>query len=157
MKTLYRWWASLLLVMIIVQVGFAGYGAFYAAHKIDDNTPKAITEHGFDHGFGPHAAFGYFVVLAGLIFLVIGVIAGIGRWRLGRHGVLALLLILQVLLAWIGFGVPAVGFFHPVNALVIFALTGSVAYSTWREAKLAQRPSQAPHRQEERANTGVAA
>ena len=58
MKTLYRWWASLLLVMIIVQVGFAGYGAFYAAHKIDDNTPKAITEHGFDHGFGPHAAFG---------------------------------------------------------------------------------------------------
>lgn len=139
MKTLYRWWASLLLVMVILQVGFAGYGAFYAAHKIDKNTPKAITEHSFDHGFAPHIVFGYFVVLAGLIFLVIGAIAGIGRWRLGRHGALAGLLILQVLLAWFGFDVPGIGFFHPVNALVIFALTGSIAYSTWREAKLAQQ------------------
>jgi hypothetical protein len=137
-KTLYRWWASLLFVMVILQVGFAGYGAFYAANKIDNNEPKAITEHGFDHGFGAHIAFGYFVVLAGLIFMVIGLIAGIGRWRLGRHGAIAGLLILQVLLAWIGFGVPAVGFFHPVNALVIFAMTGSVAYATWREAKLVQ-------------------
>lgn len=144
MKTVYRWWATLLLAMIIVQVGFAGYGAFYTAHTIDNNTPKAITEHGFEHGFGPHAAFGYIVVLAGLIFLVIGLIAGIGRWRLGRHGVIALLLILQVILAFIGFGVPAIGFFHPVNALVIFALTGTVAYSTWREAKLAERGTASP-------------
>ena len=141
MKTLYRWWASLLFVMIIIQVGFAGYGAFYTAHKIDDSksTPKIITEHGFEHGFNPHAAFGYIVVLAGLIFLAIGAIAGIGRWRLGRHGLIAGLLIVQVLLAWIGFAVPAIGFFHPVNALLIFAVTGSVAYATWREAKLAQQ------------------
>jgi hypothetical protein len=144
-KTLYRWWASLLLVMIILQVGFAGYGAFYTAHRIDKSgtVPKTVTEHGFEHGFLPHATFGYFVVLAGLIFLVIGAIAGIGKWRLGRHGLIGGLLIVQVLLAWIGFAVPAVGFFHPVNALVIFALTGSVAYSTWREAKLAQQAAPA--------------
>ena len=139
MNTLYRWWASLLFVMIILQVGFAGYGAFYAANKIDNNDPKAITEHGFDHGFAPHIVFGYIVVLAGLLFLVIGAIAGVGRWRLGKHGAIAGLLILQVLLAWFGFAVPGIGFFHPVNAFVIFALTGSVAYSSWREAKLAQQ------------------
>ena len=36
MKTLYKWWAGLLLVCVIVQIGFAGYGAFYAANKLDD-------------------------------------------------------------------------------------------------------------------------
>jgi hypothetical protein len=138
-QSAYKWWATILLVMVIVQVGFAGYGAFYTAHTIDNNTPKAITEHGFEHGFGLHAGFGYLVVLSGLILLVIGAIAGIGKWRLGRHGVLALLLILQVLLAWFGFAVPVIGFFHPVNALAIFSLTGVIVFSCWRS-----RPATAP-------------
>ena len=31
MKTVYKWWAGLLLVMVVLQVGFAGYGAFFLA------------------------------------------------------------------------------------------------------------------------------
>jgi len=132
-KAVYKWWATIVFCAIVVQVGFAGYGAFYTAHTIDNNTPKAITEKGFEDGFGLHAGFGYLVILGGLVLLVIGVIAGIGKWRLGRHGVLALLLVLQLILAWIGFAVPAVGFFHPVNALLVVAVAGSIVHSCWRE------------------------
>ncbi len=131
MQTLYKWWAGLLLVAVVLQVGFAGYGAFFVAGKVDGDG-KTVDEDTFMDGFGIHAGFGYLVILLGLIFLVIGVVAGIGKWRLGRHGVLFGLLTLQVLLAWFGFEVPAIGFFHPVNALAIFALSGYIAWSGWR-------------------------
>jgi hypothetical protein len=131
-RAVYRWWSVLLFVLIVVQVGFAGYGAFYAANKLEA-AGSTIDEDTFADGFGLHAGFGYLVILAGLIFLVIGLIAGIGRWRLGNHGLLAGLLILQLFLAWFGFEVPAVfGFLHPVNALLLFALSGALAWSEWR-------------------------
>ena len=45
---------------------------------------------------------------------------------------LALLLILQVFLAWFGFEVPAIGFFHPVNAMLIFVVLLWIVNDTWR-------------------------
>jgi hypothetical protein len=131
-RVLYRWWSALLFVLIVVQVGFAGYGAFHAASKLDEEG-ATIDDTTFNDGFGLHAGFGYLVILAGLIFLVIGLIAGIGRWRLGQHGLLAGLLVIQLFLAWFAYGVPAVfGFLHPVNALLIFAVSGSLAWTQWR-------------------------
>jgi hypothetical protein len=133
-RTLYWLWATLVFIAVVVQVGLAGYGAFYTANKLDEDG-STIDEDGFFHGFRFHAAWGYGVVLLGLILLVIGVAAGIGKWRLGRHGVLFALLVLQVLLAWFGFGVPAIGFFHPVNALAIFALSGWIAWDEWQRRR----------------------
>lgn len=141
MRALYRIWATLLFILVIVQVGLAGYGAFYAANKLDDDG-STIDEDVFSDGFGIHIGVGYPVVLAGLIFLVIGVIAGVGRWRLGRHGVVSGLLILQLPLAWIGYGVPAVGILHPVNALLIFGLLGWIVSNEWRMSRAA--PASAP-------------
>ena len=132
MRAVYKWVATLALVAIVVQVGFAGYGAFYAAHKLDKE--KVITSDQFDNGFGPHGVGALVVILLVLALLIVGVIAGIGKWRLGRHGVLALLLVLQVLLAGLGFAVPAIGFFHPVNALVIFAVAAWIVRDEWRGA-----------------------
>ena len=34
------------------------------------------------------------------------------------------------------FEVPAIGFFHPVNALLIFALSGLIAHQAWRGREL---------------------
>jgi len=143
LQTLYKWWAGLLLVAVILQVGLAGYGAFYVAHKVDGDG-KTIDTNGFEDGFGIHMGFGYIVWLLGIVFLVIGVIAGIGRWRLGRHGLLALLLTLQVIIAWIGSGVPAIGFFHPVNALLIFTILLWVVHDTWRLQAGAQPAAAVP-------------
>ena len=131
MRTIYWAWAMVLFVLIVVQVGLAGYGAFYSANKLSDEG-STIDEDVFFDGFVAHALVGYIAVLAGLIFLAIGLVAGIGRWRLGRHGALFGLLVLQVLLAWFGFEAPAIGFFHPINALVIFALSGWIAWDEWR-------------------------
>jgi hypothetical protein len=142
MRTVYWVWSWVLFAAIVVQVGFAGYGAFDAAGKLDEDG-ATLAEDVFHDGFGLHIALGYLLVLAGLVFLLIGLVAGIGRWRLGMHGVLFGLLILQVFLAWFGFSSPVIGFFHPVNALVLFLLSGWVAWSEWQLRK-AGPPSLAP-------------
>ena len=131
MKAVYKWWATLVFVAIVVQIGLAGYGAFYVVGKTDDG--GTVDEDTVSKGFDPHVAWGYLAVgLSTLILLVIGLIAGYGRWRLGRHGLLFALFILQVALAIGGYGAAAIGFFHPVNALVMFAVSGSLVYSVWR-------------------------
>ncbi len=131
MRTLYAVWSWILFAAIVVQVGLAGYGAFYSASKLGDEG-ATIDEDVFFDGFVAHAIFGYLVMLAALIFMIIGVVAGIGKWRLGMHGALFALLVLQMILAFIGFEVPVIGFFHPVNALLIFSLAGMVAWREWR-------------------------
>ena len=119
---------------IVIQIGFAGYGAFYSAGKFEDEG-TLIDEDTFGNGFAAHIVWGYLLVLLGLIFLLIGVVAGVGRWRLGRHGLLFLLLILQVLLAWFGFEQPVIGFLHPVNAMVLAGLSGWIAWDEWQRRK----------------------
>ena len=121
----------ILFAAIIVQIGLAGFGAFYAANKLEDEG-STIDEDVFMDGFGLHAGWGYLVILLGLIFMIIGVIAGIGKWRLGRHGLLFLLLFIQLWLAWIGFAVPfPVGFLHPINAVLITTVCGWVVWDEW--------------------------
>ena len=143
MRTVYRWWAAIVFLAVVVQVGFAGYGAFYVAHKVDKGV---VNESKFEDGFGLHAGFGYLVVLGGLILLLLALAARVGKRRTLQSLGLFALLIIQVLLAWIGFGVPAVGFFHPINALAIFAFTGYLASTEMRMAKAgpaAERPATA--------------
>ena len=136
MRAVYKYWAALVFLAVIVQVGLAGYGAFFVANAVDESP---VNEDKFEDGFGLHAGIGYLVVLLGLIFLVIALAARIGKPRIWRNVWLAGLLVLQVLLAWFGFGVPAIGALHPINALAIFALSGSIAWAAWREP--AQEPA----------------
>lgn len=138
MQAVYRYWSAIVALVVVVQVGLAGYGAFYAANKVEGGT---IDEDTFSDGFGLHAGIGYLVVLAGLVLLVIALLARVGRPGVLRAAGLVGLLVLQVLLAWFGFEVPAIGFFHPVNALLIFGLSGSIAWSAWRGERAIDRPA----------------
>ena len=141
MQTVYRYWAWLVFIAVVLQVGFAGYGAFYAANKVEDSS---IDEDTFMDGFGIHAGVGYLVVLLVLVFLIIAFAARVGRQRITRNAILFGLLILQVLLAWFGFEAPVIGFFHPVNALVIFALSGWLAWTAWRADTTPERVTARP-------------
>jgi uncharacterized protein DUF6220 len=129
LRTVYRYWAWLVFAAVVLQVGFAGYGAFYAANKVDDGP---IDEDKFNDGFGLHLGVGYLIVLLGLVLLILALAGRVRGRMLGLTGLLFGLLILQVLLAWFSYGVPVIGFFHPVNALAIFALSGYLASTEWR-------------------------
>jgi hypothetical protein len=129
LRTIHRYWLALLTVAIVVQVGAAGYGAFYAADKAD---PGPMTTKQFDHGFSFHAGFGYFIFLGGIVLLLLALGARLGMRGVLRNLGVPVLLAVQIVLAWIGSGTPAVGVLHPINAFLILGLVGSLAYEAWQ-------------------------
>ena len=120
---------SLLFVAVVVQVALAGYGAFYAVDKSDDN--GSISKHGVEHGFNAHAALGTVILVIMLLLVIVAAAARLGKpwvqWSAGIFG----LGIVQMLLAWLGSAVAALGFLHAVNALVIYAVAALLAHRAW--------------------------
>jgi hypothetical protein len=125
----YRVWAAIVVAAVVVQIGLAGYGAFYTANKVED---ASINQDIFDDGWGIHAGFGYLLLLAGLLLVLIALGARVGRRRVLQALGLFGLLILQMLLAWFGFEVPVIGILHPINAFLILGLALSIAFDAWR-------------------------
>ncbi|HEY6654403.1 MAG TPA: hypothetical protein VI028_09775 [Solirubrobacterales bacterium] len=140
-RTIHRWWATLLTLAVVVQIGFAGYGAFSAADKVSNGS---IDENTFEDGFGLHAALGYLILLAGLVLFLFS-LGTRNRSRILQSLLIFVLLVVQMVLGWTGAELPAVlGFLHPVNALIILALVGRMTGMMWREERMAAVPAAAP-------------
>jgi hypothetical protein len=127
-RAAFKYLAALFFVGVVVQVGLAGIGAFHTVSKNDDG-PLAKEKAG--DWFGAHAAVGYLLLLIALLLVIAAFASRDARLRRGG-GLLFGLMILQVLLAWLGGGVWALGFLHPINALAIFAVSGMLAAAEWR-------------------------
>jgi hypothetical protein len=140
----FRIWASLVSLAVIVQVGLAAYGGFHAADVSDDK--GVITKHGVEHGFNPHSALGYLIVLGGLVLLILAFFARrdpAGTARPKWAGILFGLLIVQVLLAWLGGAVAGLGVLHGMNALAVAGVAGSLAGREWAMHRAAPTAPQA--------------
>ena len=149
LRTIFRYWLWVLLAMVVLQIGFAGYGVFDAASKTDSG--GTLDEDSFNSGFEPHITLGYLLVLAGLITLLLALAARPGRPRVIHALVIFVLLIVQVLLAWFAFGVPAVfGALHPLNAFLILGAVAALTMREWRGERVSHttpepaEPSPAP-------------
>ena len=138
-RTIYRYWTAILFLAVLVQVGAAGYGAFYAAQKLGDqkgeDEHKMISEKVFDHGFDFHTGFGYIIFLGAVILLVLALAARLGRQQVLRVLALPVLVAIQIVLAWGGESTAIVGIFHPLVAFLIVGFTGSLAYAAWRRVR----------------------
>ena len=133
-RTIYRYWVALLFLAVLVQIGGAGYGAFYGANHLKDEG-DTFTHKGWDHGWNFHVGLGWLTVYGILIALLLALVARVGRpriwWQLG----LAVAGVLQVIFAFLAEDHPAFGFLHPLNALIIIAIAGQIAAREWRAAR----------------------
>jgi len=136
-KTLYRYWVTLIWLAVVAQIAGAAYGAFYAADKLGDQSgsdeQKMISEKAFDHGFGFHTGFGYLIFLGSVLLLLIALAARLGKRRILFAAAVLVAVALQIVLAWISESVHGVGILHGLNALVLFGLTGYLTGEAWRE------------------------
>lgn len=128
MRTAFKYLTSVLFLGVVVQVGFAGYGAFHAIDKAGD---ASITQKTVENGFDPHGAVGTIVIALLLITAIVAAVGRLGptvvKWTAG----LFVLGIVQMLLAWGGTHAAWVGFLHGVNALAIYAGVAMLAARTW--------------------------
>ncbi len=142
LRAIYKYWMTLIVVAVIVQIGAAGYGAFYGASHLKDKG-DVFAHKGWDHGWSFHTGLGWLTVYGILLALVFALLARVGRpriwWQLG----LAVAGVLQIVFALVGEDHPAVGVLHPLNALVIAALAGSITGREWRASAPAAAPAAA--------------
>ena len=131
-RTVYRYWAGLFFLAVLVQIGSAGYGAFNAASKSD---PGPLGEKSFEEGFDFHNGLGYVIFLGAVLLFLLALGARLGRRRVLWTLAIAVLVAIQIVLAWAGEDHPVVGIFHPLNAFLIAGVAGSRAHAAWRRAR----------------------
>jgi hypothetical protein len=129
MRNAFKYLTSLLFVGVVVQVALAGYGAFNAVDKSDD--AGSITKDAVENGWNAHAVVGTIIVALMVVLVLVAALGRLGSPWLQWSGGLVLLGILQMLLAWLGASVAALGFLHAVNALAIYAAAALLAHRAW--------------------------
>ena len=135
-QAIYRIWVTILTAAVVLQIFLAGYGAFDAAHKLEDEG-STIDDDAFNSSFDTHIALGYLIFLGTLVLLLLSFGAR-GKSRILRSLGVVLLVMLQIVLAWIGFGLPYVaGGLHPINAVVILGFLGAITWREWKVERVA--------------------
>jgi hypothetical protein len=129
-RLVYKYLMTLIAVAVVVQIGAAGYGAFYAANHLKDDG-DTFTHHGWDHGWNFHTGLGYTIVYALALALVLALVARVGRPRIWFQLGLTVAGILQIVFALTGESTPAVGVLHPIDAFIILGLSGQIAAREW--------------------------
>jgi Family of unknown function (DUF6220) len=132
MRQAFKVLTSVLFLAIVVQVGFAGYGAFNAIDKADKD--KTVTKKTIENGFDPHGVVGSIVVAVMLLLVLTALIGRLGplyaKWTTG----LLVLGVLQLVFAYLGTKSAAVGgFLHGINALAIYAGAALLAHRAWTQ------------------------
>ena len=131
LRALYRYGTAIVVAMVLVQIGAAGFGAFNASEHLGEHKPP-LTEHTFDDGFSFHTGFGYAVFLAAVVLFVLALAARIDRRRIVETSALPVMVAVQIVLAWAAESTHWVGPFHALVAFAILGLAGRLAYEAWR-------------------------
>jgi uncharacterized protein DUF6220 len=129
MRDAFKYLTSLLFLAVVVQVGFAGYGAFNAIDKADNG--KTVTKKTIENGFDPHGALGTIVLVIMLLLLLAALAGRLGGLYLRISIVLFVLGLLQMLFAYLGTKSAPLGFLHGINALAIYGAIAFLAHRAW--------------------------
>lgn len=141
-RAIYRVWVTILTAAVVLQIFFAGAGAFDTADKVSSGA-GIVDEDSFMDSFGPHLGLGYLIFLGSLVLLLVS-LGTRDRKRIFRSLGVVGLVVVQILLAWSGGAVPYVfGGLHPVNAFIILGFLGSITYREWKTREV-EAPEAAP-------------
>jgi hypothetical protein len=142
-RAVYRIWVTILTAAVVLQIFFAGAGAFDTADKVSSEG-AVVDETSLEDSFGAHIGLGYLIFLGTLVLLLVS-FGTRDRKRIYRSLGVVGLVVLQILLAWFGEGVPWVfGGLHPLNAFVILGFLASLTYREWKAKEEVAEAAPAP-------------
>jgi hypothetical protein len=128
MKATYRVFAYLIALGVLSQAMAIALGGFTMIHDIDEGMIVDKNFDDFNFGQNWHATVGMMVMPAlALLFLIVSFFAKVPggvKWA----GITFLLVALQITLAFVAFGVPAVGALHGINALVLMGVAAQAGH-----------------------------
>jgi hypothetical protein len=139
MKSIYRALASLIAIGVLVQVMAIALGWFTAIKDMDDGL---VIDKNYEGNFGHelHGLVGMMIIpILAILFLIVSFftkLPGGVKYAAIGFGLVAL----QIALAFVSFGVPAIGALHGANALALLAVAGIAGR---RAAGVQDKPVQA--------------
>jgi hypothetical protein len=143
MRGAYRGLAVLIAVGVLVQAAAVAGGWFGTINEVDDG---AVINSDYDGNVGHavHGIVGMMVMpLLGLLLLIVSPFAKIpggAKWA----GLTLLAIVVQVMLAFVAFGVPLVGVLHGLNAFVVLGLAANSARHAGAVTTSAHAHTEAP-------------
>lgn len=143
MKATYRVLAYLVAAGVFVQAGAIALGWFTTIHELDDG---AVIDSNYEGNIGHsiHGTVGTMVIpILAIALLIVSFFAkftGAVRYALIIFGLVAL----QITLAFVAFGAPAVGALHGLNALVLLGVSITAASRVPRGATATASTDAAP-------------
>jgi hypothetical protein len=128
-----------LLLGVVVQFFLVGYGLFAMKHGATIDNAKSLD---------PHRGLGWILSTYGApLMLILVLLAWPARRLLLAWIALAVLAFFQAILAAAGYHHWGLGMFHPVNAIILLALSGRLAHYAWttgRNKEAAEAPAAVP-------------
>jgi 1,4-dihydroxy-2-naphthoate octaprenyltransferase len=136
-RLVYRILAMLIAAGVVVQAAAIAFALFDIEKKTDDG--QIFSKDSHNGGIALHSVLGEMVIpVIALLLLIVSFFAAIPggvKWAAITFGVL----VLQVVLAYAGDALPAIGVLHAINAFALAA----VASIAMRKARLAESPAPA--------------
>lgn len=134
-----RYLTTIFFLGVVVQFFLVGYGLFAMKHGATIDNAKSLDSH---RGLGWILA-----TYGGPLMLILVLLAWPARRLLGAWALLAVLAFFQPILAESGYHHWGLGMFHPVNAVILLALSGRLAHYAWTTGKsreAAEAPAAVP-------------
>lgn len=123
---------------VVVQFFLVGVGLFGMKHGATIDNAKSLD---------PHRGLGWILSEFGaILILLLALIAWPQRKLLGAWILLAVLAFVQAPLASSGYHHKWLGMFHPVNAVILLALSGRLAHYAWTTGRKTSAVEAAPAR-----------
>jgi hypothetical protein len=135
MRAAYRVIASLIAAGVMLQVAAISLAGFTISKDAGD---AATIDANYNNlGQQWHSIGGSVIGLLAIIFLIVSFMTNVPRGRT-LAGIVVGLVVLQVLLAVVSFGLPAVGVLHGLNGLAIAGVAGMASRKAAQPAAVAQ-------------------
>jgi choline-glycine betaine transporter len=124
MRAVYRVFAVLIAVAVVLQVASIALAGFTVAKDADDGTTIGADYSNFGQSY--HSIAGTAIALLALILLIVSFLTDVPRGRT-LAGIIVGLVAVQFVLAVAAFGVPALGVLHGINGLAIAGVAGAAS------------------------------
>ncbi|MDX6240265.1 MAG: hypothetical protein QOG10_5085 [Kribbellaceae bacterium] len=138
MRAAYRVLASLIAAGVMLQVAAIALAGFTISKDAGDGATIDANYNNF--GQQLHSIGGSVIALLAIIFLIVSFLTNVPRGRT-LAGIVVGLLVLQVLLAVVSFGLPALGVLHGLNGLAIAGVAGMASRRAVQPAAAAAQPA----------------
>lgn len=134
MRTAYRGLCYVIVAGVVLQLASIGLAGFTTANDADDGVAIDAAYSNLGQDF--HAVAGPAIGVVAILLVIVSLLTNVPRGRMLAGAILGLV-VLQVVLAVVSFGLPAIGLLHALNGMAIAAVASTAGRQAVQQSSAA--------------------